>query len=294
MRVTPAEPNTGIVFVRRDVESRYSEIEANWKNVSDTRLSTTISNSVGVRVTTIEHLMAALYASGIDNARILLDGPEVPIMDGSSIPFVQLINQVGRRKQDVERHVVIIEQAISVTEGEKSAGFLPSPVPWMDLVIDFEASPIGRQTFSSPITSDAFADELAPARTFGFKEQINTLHKLGLAQGGSLRNAVLIDNDQVVNEEGLRFHDEFVRHKMVDSIGDIALIGSRIIGQFTSVCSGHQLNNALIHKLMANEHAWQFVTMQEAMRYWKSILQSPYNDSELAEKIMEKFGLYPN
>ena len=294
MRVTPAEPNSGIVFVRRDVDSRYSEIEANWRNVSDTRMSTTISNSIGIRVSTIEHLMAALYASGIDNARILLDGPEVPIMDGSAVTFVQFINQVGKCQQDAERHVVIIEQAISVSEGNKSAGFLPSPVPWMDLIIDFESSPIGRQTFSSPITSDAFEEELAPARTFGFKEQINTLHKLGLAQGGSLSNAVLIDDNKIVNEEGLRFHDEFVRHKMVDSIGDIALVGSHIVGQFTSVCSGHKLNNALIQKLMANEHAWRFVTMHEAMQHWKVILQSQYNDTELAEEIMEKFGLYPN
>ena len=294
MRVTPGEVNSGIVFVRRDIDSRRSEIQANWQNVSDTRLSTTIANKRGIRVSTVEHLMAALYACGIDNARVLVDGPEVPIMDGSAAPFVALINQVGRVKQDAERHAIVIKQSVSVSQGEKFAGLLPSPIPWMELEIDFDASPIGKQTFTAPIYRDAFVNELASARTFGFKEQVNTLHKLGLAQGGSLQNAVLIEDDEIVNEEGLRFDDEFVRHKMVDSIGDLALIGARIIGQFSGVRTGHQLNNALIQKLMANEHAWQYTTVREAQEYWRDIMQQPNTDKDLAKKIMSKFDFYAN
>jgi len=294
MRVTPAEADTGIVFARRDINSRRFEIAANWQNVSDTRLSTTIANKSGIRVSTIEHLMAALYACGIDNARILVDGPEVPIMDGSATPFVTLINQVGKIQQNAERRAIIIKQAISVTKGDKFAGFLPSPIPWIDFEIDFDNSPIGKQKFSAPIYRDTFEHDLAPARTFGFKEQINTLHKLGLAQGGSLHNAILIDNDQIVNEDGLRFENEFVRHKIVDSIGDLALIGARIIGQFTGIRSGHELNHALIQKLMANEHAWQFTTLREAQKYWREIMELPHADNELAQEIINKFDLYVN
>jgi len=294
MRVTPGEVNSGIVFVRRDIDSRRSEIQASWQNVSDTRLSTTIANKRGIRVSTVEHLMAALYACGIDNARVLVDGPEVPIMDGSAAPFAALINQVGRVKQDAERHAIVIKQGISVSQGEKFAGLLPSPIPWMELEIDFDAPPIGKQKFTAPIYRDAFVNELASARTFGFKEQVNTLHKLGLAQGGSLQNAVLIEDDEIVNQEGLRFDDEFVRHKMVDSIGDLALIGARIIGQFSGVRTGHQLNNALIQKLMANEHAWQYTTVREAQDYWREIMQLPHTDKDLAKEIMSKFDFYAN
>lgn len=294
MRVTPAEANSGIVFVRRDIESNRSEIPANWQNVSDTRLSTTIANKRGIRVSTIEHLMAALHACGIDNARILVDGPEVPIMDGSALPFVSLINQVGKVQQEAERNAIVIKQAVSVTRGDKFAGFLPSPIPWMELQIDFDAQPIGKQAFSAPIFSDTFEQQLASARTFGFKEQISTLHKLGLAQGGSLNNAVLIDEDKIVNKEGLRFDNEFVRHKMVDTIGDIALVGARIIGQFTGVRNGHEMNNSLIQKLMAEEHTWEYVTLREAEDYWSNIMSQPNADKDLARKIMSKFSFLPN
>jgi len=294
MRVTPGDVNTGIVFVRRDIEPRRSEIQASWQNVTDTRLSTTITNKRGIRVSTVEHLMAALYACGVDNARILVDGPEVPIMDGSAAPFVSLINQVGTVKQDAERNAIIIKQSVSVSKGDKFAGFIPSPIPWMELEIDFDVSPIGKQKFSAPIYRDAFEHELASARTFGFKEQVKTLHKLGLAQGGSLQNAVIIENDEIINQEGLRFENEFVRHKMVDSIGDMALIGARIIGQFSGVRNGHQLNNDLIQKLMANEQTWQYTTLREAQNYWREIMQLPHTDKELAKEIMSKFDFYAN
>lgn len=294
MRVTPAEANSGIVFVRRDIDSPRSEIQANWKNVSDTRLSTTISNSRGIRVSTIEHLMAALYASGIDNARIIVNGPEVPIMDGSAKPFVGLINHVGKVRQNSERHAIVIKQAISVSSGDKFAGFTPSPIPWMEVKIDFEATPIGQQTFTAPIHEEVFRAELASARTFGFKEQVNTLHKLGLAQGGSLENAVLIENDVVVNEGGLRYDDEFVRHKMIDSIGDIALVGARVIGQFSGVRNGHQLNNSLIQKLMAHDYTWDYTTIREANKYWRELMALPYNQTAMSSETKAKFDRYLN
>ena len=294
MRVTPGDANSGIVFVRPDIESRRSVIQASWQNVSDTRMSTTIANKHGIRVSTVEHLMAALYACGIDNARILVDGPEVPVMDGSAEPFVSFINQVGKAQQNAERVAIIIKQAISVSEGNKFAGLLPSPIPWIELEIDFDALAIGKQQFAAPIYCDAFEHELAPARTFGFKEQVNTLHKLGLAQGGSLQNTVLIEDDEIVNQEGLRFENEFVRHKMIDSIGDIALIGTRIIGQFSGVRNGHKLNNDLIHKLMANEHAWQYTSLREAKNYWREIMQLPHTDKDLAKEILSKFDFYAN
>ena len=294
MRVTPGEPDSGIVFVRRDVDTRRSEIQALWNNVSDTRLSTTITNSRGVRVSTIEHLMAALYASGIDNARILLDGPEVPIMDGSAAPFMDLIRQTGKVQLDAERRAIVIKQSISVTEGNKFAGFLPSPVPWMELEIDFDSKPIGKQKLTAPLHEEVFERELANARTFGFREQVKTLHKLGLAQGGSLVNAILIENDEVVNLEGLRYEDEFVRHKMVDCIGDIALVGAHLMGQFSGVQTGHQMNSALIHKLMLHEYAWEYTTVREASNYWRQIMELPYSDDELAHEIMSKLDLHVN
>ena len=294
MRVTPGDENTGIVFVRRDVEFRRSEIQASWQNVSDTRLSTTIANKRGIRVSTVEHIMAALYASGIDNARILLDGPEVPIMDGSAASFVSLINQVGKVQQNALRNAIIIKQTVSVTKENKFACFHPAPIPWMEVEIDFGDGPIGNQRLTAPISSDAFENELAPARTFGFMEHLSTLHNLGLARGSTLQNAIVIDDGQILNKEGLRFEDEFVRHKMVDAIGDIALTGARIIGHFSGYCSGHELNHALIQKIMANEHSWQYTTLTEAKNYWREMMQLPYTDEELARDIMSKFDLYAN
>jgi len=289
MRVTPAEANTGIVFVRREVESRRAEIQASWRNVSDTRLSTTIVNKYGVRVSTVEHLLAALYACGIDNARIILNGPEVPAMDGSAMPFVNLIKQAGKQRQVTERKAILIKQAVSLSRAGKFAGFLPSPLPWLECEIDFDAAPIGKQTCSVAIREDVFERELASARTFGFQEQIPTLHKLGLAQGGSLQNAVLIENDRVVNSEGLRCVDEFVRHKAIDAIGDLALLGVTFVGQFSSVRGGHELTNALIQKLMVNEQAWEFTTLSKAKDYWQALLADHNADQDFARMIIEKY-----
>jgi len=272
MTVMPAEANSGYTFIRRDVHHAKNEIPARWYMVTDTHLSTTISNNMGVRVSTIEHLLAALHACGVDNARIVLDAPEVPIMDGSAKPFVEIIQRLGTRKQAHDRRAILVRKPVSVAESHRSASLQPSPVPWIDMEIDFASDPIGQQKISLPFTERLFAREICEARTFGFEEQIETLRELGFAQGSSLRNAVLIADSKVVNEEGLRRPDEFVRHKYLDVVGDLALAGAYIIGQFNGCCSGHYLNNSLLRDLMTNEQSRLHMTLRQAEAYWKAKL----------------------
>jgi len=281
--VLPAEPDTGIIFVRHDIDSQYSEIKANWKNVHDTHLSTTIANSYSIRVSTVEHILAALYSCGIDNARILVDRPEVPILDGSAAPFVELISSVGKQKQNKERRAVKIKQPIFVSEKNKMASFLPAYSSSIELEIDFDSKAIGKQHFFAPMDETFFKNEIAPARTFGFKEQLDTLHKLGLAQGGSMDNAILVDGDKVENKEGLRFKNEFVRHKVLDCIGDLALIGAPIFGKFSASCTGHHLNNLLLHKLMANKHSWEYTTVREYYSKQHQVIQFPNNAEQMKQ-----------
>jgi len=283
--VLPAEPDTGIVFVRTDIDSPYSEIKANWKNVYDTHLSTTVANTYSIRVSTVEHILAALYSCGIDNARILVDRPEVPVMDGSAAPFVELISNVGKERQNAERRAIEIKQAVFVTAGNKMASLLPSYISSIELEIDFESKAIGKQQFIAPMNEEFFSTEIAPARTFGFKEQLDTLHKLGLAQGGSMSNAILVEEGEVMNQEGLRFTDEFVRHKVLDCIGDIALIGAPIIGKFSACCTGHHMNNELLHKLMANEQTWQYTTMRSYFNRANNIVAFPERTREMKKNI---------
>jgi UDP-3-O-[3-hydroxymyristoyl] N-acetylglucosamine deacetylase len=266
MTIMPAEPNTGVEFVRRDVVQGQT-VKARWHAVSNTELSTTITNEMGVRVSTTEHLMAALYAYGIDNARIVLDAPEVPIMDGSAAPFIQLLQSVGKRRQKEERLVITIDKAIGVTENRASAAFVPSFVPWIDMTIDFAERPIGRQKLSLPFGRNTFVEEVAEARTFGFEKHLHELKRKGLARGSSLKNAILIADDKVVNCEGLRYADEFVRHKYLDAVGDLALAGHYIIGHFIGHKSGHRLNNLLLREMFASNN-WSLKPISEAHQAW--------------------------
>lgn len=268
MMLQPADPDTGIVFVRHDVPLHQAEISARWYNVTDTRLSTTIANRFGVKVSTIEHLMAALYVCGIDNARVLLNGPEVPIMDGSAEPFVRMIRQTGTRQQNVERRAIVIRRQVRLEENGKSASFLPAPTPWIDMTIDFDSAAVGHQELSIPMDRALLATDVSAARTFGFEEQIETLRKLGLAKGGSLQNAVLIGENGVINAEGLRYEDEFVRHKVLDAVGDLSLAGVTIVGRFVGMCSGHGLNNQLLRQLLQQDDAWFHTTVSGAEEYW--------------------------
>jgi UDP-3-O-[3-hydroxymyristoyl] N-acetylglucosamine deacetylase len=272
MTVMPANANTGYRFIRRDLPARYNEVLASWHTVTDTHLSTTVANNTGVRVSTIEHLIAALSASGVDNAQIVLDGPEVPIMDGSARPFVQLIESVGRERLSEERKVILIKHPVTVMHGDKCASLVPSPEPWIDMFIDFDSAAIGQQRLTIPLSRKIFKEELADARTFGFSEQIEILKKLGFARGGSLQNAILVDKNGVVNEGGLRYTDEFVRHKVLDSIGDLALSGAYIVGCYRAKFAGHRLNNELLHALMRDENAFEYIPLRDAnQRYFSNI-----------------------
>jgi UDP-3-O-[3-hydroxymyristoyl] N-acetylglucosamine deacetylase len=275
MTLLPAPADTGYVFHRLDVNPPHNQVTARWLSVCDTRLSTTIGNSAGVTVKTIEHLTAALAASGIDNCRIDIDGPEVPIMDGSAKPFVDQILATGSLRLSKERMAIVITDPIWVSDGDSKAGLVPFPESWIDMTIEFESSAIGKQRVVTPVTCSHFREYISAARTFGFAQQIETLKTLGLAKGGSLRNAVLIDQDQVVNPEGLRFENEFVRHKTVDAIGDLSLLGVKIVGCFVGECSGHRLNNQLLRDLMLQQQHWVYTSLSSAIKNWEQIRTAP-------------------
>lgn len=279
MSIMPAAPGTGIEFIRRDVQQRNNVVHALWSNVSDTELSTTISNNVGVRVSTIEHLMAALHALGIDNASIVLDAPEVPIVDGSAKPFIEKILHAGLKRQNAERMVVVIERPIGVTENKASASYMPASVPWIDMSIEFSQRLIGRQRLSMAFNRETFCAEVAGARTFGFEEHLQALKRRGFARGSSLDNAILVANDKVVNCDGLRYADEFVRHKFLDAVGDLALAGHYIIGHFKGHRSGHRLNNQLLHKLFAST-CWRFAPLSEVQTAWEDFMAEQYGNAK--------------
>ena len=266
MTLMPAEANSGYVFMRRDVTPLRAEVPARWNTVVDTRLSTTVANAFGTRVSAIEHLLAALSVCGVHNARIVLDAPEVPIMDGSAAPFVGLIDKVGLQRQTALIQAIIIDKPLLVREHDKHVSLVPADEFSVDVEIDFDDPVIGRQSMDIIINEEVFSQQLAPARTFGFQEQLDTLRKLDLAKGGTLNNAVLIKDNKVVNEEGLRFKDEFVRHKILDTLGDISLVGASIIGKFIGRRSGHRLNNQLMRTLMISENCWHYAPLAEHRR----------------------------
>ncbi len=263
MSLKPADVNTGIVFVRTDQPADRAEIRADWDRVTDTKLCTVVSNDAGVSIGTVEHLMAALRGCGIDNAVIELNGPEVPIMDGSSAPFVFLIECAGIREQEKPRRLIRILKQVTVGDATRFATLSPSPVMSFSFEIDFASAAVARQESYIKLGNGAFKGELARARTFGFLHEVDQLRKLGLARGGSLDNAIVINGDKVLNEGGLRFSDEFVRHKILDSIGDLYLAGAPILGHFHGCRSGHALNNQLLRAMFADKTAWCYVDAEE-------------------------------
>jgi UDP-3-O-[3-hydroxymyristoyl] N-acetylglucosamine deacetylase len=256
MRLCPAAPDTGIVFRRTDGAVAGVEIAALWKNVSDSTLCTTLSNGEGVRVGTVEHLLAAFAGCEIDNVVVELDGPEVPIMDGSAEPFVFLIECAGVVRQDAPRRAIKVLRPIVVEEGSKSAALLPEDGFSMSVEIDFDSRAVSRQDITVVLDAATFRNEIARARTFGFLHEVDRMRAAGLARGGSLDNAVVVSGDHVLNEGGLRFADEFVRHKVLDAVGDLALAGAPIIGHFRGVRSGHALNRRVLEALFAEPLAW--------------------------------------
>lgn len=265
LAVRPAAPGTGIVFVRTDITDRDNRIPVTGDAVVEARLNTMIRNSSGVELSTIEHLMAALCALGVANAVIDVDGPELPILDGSALPFVQLLDRAGFRRQEAPVRYIEILEPVRVEEGDKSAVLLPCDRYEMRFEIDFPTAVIGRQVIDFSVDERTFRDEIMSARTFGFAHEVEALREAGLARGGSLENAVVIDGERILNPGGLRMEREFVRHKALDAIGDLYVLGAPVIGRFEGVLAGHALNNALVRALLATPHAWRVRTLAAEM-----------------------------
>jgi UDP-3-O-[3-hydroxymyristoyl] N-acetylglucosamine deacetylase len=263
MRLMPAPENSGIVFIRTDLMNGARHIPARWDHVVDTRLCTVIGNEHGGTVATIEHLMAALHAYGVDNAYVEIDGAEVPVMDGSSDPFVFLIEMAGVEEQNAPHRVIEILAPVQVGHGIKEARLVPDAEARFSFEIDFDQAPISRQQYEFVLSTEGFKNQISRARTFGFYEEVDQLRKAGFARGGSLHNAIVIKGDDIMNEEGLRYNDEFVRHKLLDAVGDLALAGAPILGHFHGRCSGHALNNQLLRAVFADPLAWREVEAAE-------------------------------
>ncbi len=259
MTIKPAEADTGIVFVRRDVPNHNNRIVAGVQNVTDTTLATTLGVN-GTRVHTVEHLLSAFRGVGIDNAVVEVDTFEVPIMDGSSQPFVNTLKSVGLKALKKPRRYLRIKKAVSVSEGECMARLEPAPDFRISYKIDFPHPVVGTQSYDLVFSPDVYENEISSARTFGFLKDVEYLQAKGLALGGSLQNAIVLDEEKVINKEGLRSADEFVKHKILDAIGDLYLLGMPIIGHFTAYKSGHKLNTQLLKTLLACDDCWEIVS----------------------------------
>lgn len=264
----PAPAGTGIMFVRTDVDRAVGRIPAVWDRVTQTMLGTTLTNEHGVSVATVEHLMSALAGAEIDNMIVELDGPEVPIMDGSAAPFLFLIECAGRRDLESPRFAIRVLEPVQVEDGDKWVRLEPSETFQIDFHIAFESAAIGRQSFSLTLDPASYRAEIARARTFGFAPEVDHLRSRGLALGGSLDNAVVIDGDEILNEGGLRYPDEFVRHKALDAVGDLYLAGAPLLARYTGYKAGHELNNRVLRALFAESESWETVPAAgEGRRY---------------------------
>ena len=264
LTLRPAAADTGIVFRRIDLTEPV-EIRACPENVTDTRLSTTLESG-GARVSTVEHLMSAFAGLGIDNAYVDLTAPEVPIMDGSAGPFVFLLQSAGVAEQSAPKRFIRIRQSIVVDEGDKWARFEPFEGFKVSFEIDFNHPTFrsARQQTSIDFSTTSFVKEVSRARTFGFMADLEALRAAGLARGGGLDNAIVLDQYRILNEDGLRYEDEFVKHKVLDAIGDLYLLGHPLIGAFSAHKSGHSLNNRLLRTLMADADSWELITYDDA------------------------------
>ncbi|RKR02490.1 UDP-3-O-[3-hydroxymyristoyl] N-acetylglucosamine deacetylase [Kushneria sinocarnis] len=262
LTLRPAPINTGIVFVRTDLDPAV-EVPAHPNNVQDTTMCTALSVN-GARVATVEHLMSALAGLGIDNVRVELSEPEVPIMDGSAGPFVFLIQSAGIAEQEAPKRFIRIRRELTVTDGDKWASFRPYDGFRVGFTIDFD-HPVfesQKQSTSVDFSTTSFVKEVSRARTFGFMRDLEFLRSQNLALGGSLDNAIVVDEYRILNEDGLRYEDEFVRHKVLDAIGDLYQLGHSLIGEFRGFKSGHGLNNQLARALLRQQDAWEIVTFE--------------------------------
>lgn len=283
LTLRPAPVDHGIVFVRVDLGGD-NVIPALYDRVVDTRLCTVIGNDEGATIGTIEHLMSALRGCGIDNAVVELNGPEVPIMDGSAQPFVELIEKSGTREQPQPRRAIQVLKEIVVEENGKIARLSPANGFIFGGEIEFAHPSIGTQTFQTRLVNGNFRHDIASARTFGFAQEVEMMRQKGLARGGSLDNAIVLSETSVLNIEGLRFDDEFIRHKLLDAIGDLYLAGGPILGAYDGFKAGHAMNNAVLRKLFATPDAWMkvdlFVELDDSAAAQAALFAIP--DSEMA------------
>ena len=263
----PSKSNSGISFIRTDIEGDISErtILASYQNVSDTNMCTTIKNKSDCKISTIEHLMAALSGSGVDNIDIEINGPEVPIMDGSSKQFIDLIENAGLSKLSEKRKFLKITRNIEIVDGEKKCSLSPSNNMNFFASIDFSDKVIGKQEASINLENFNFKDNVSKARTFGFMRDVEALRMSGLGLGGSLDNCIIIDDNEVINSEGLRFENEFVAHKLLDAVGDIFTSGYRIQGEYRGYLCGHHMNNLLLKELFDNEDSFEVFEIDDAV-----------------------------
>jgi len=253
------DSNTGIVFYRSDVSM---SIKATPENVVNTQMATVIGNSE-YYISTIEHLLSAVYSYGIDNLRIIVDGSEVPVMDGSSASFCMLLDEAGKRVLEENKSFIIIKREVEVRDGDKYAKVTPSLKPTYDFVIDFDHPVIARQEYRFEYSKKSFIKEISRARTFGFLKDVQYLRSKGLALGGSLENAVVLDDNKILNPEGLRYKDEFVRHKILDAIGDLSLLGAVVMGDYESFAGSHNLNHKLTKEILKDPKNYEIKTISK-------------------------------
>ncbi len=259
MTLEPLEANMGIIFYRND-EAITIKLDPN--NVVDTKMATVIGKD-GVVISTIEHLLSAIYAYGIDNLRIILDNDEVPILDGSSSGFCMLLDEVGIKELDDTKKAIVIKKEVSVKVDNKFVTLKPSNHIVYDFSIDFDHPIIGEQQFKFEYSISEYKENISRARTFGFLHEVQYLRSIGLAQGGSLDNAIVLDDQKILNPEGLRFDDEFVRHKILDAIGDMSLLGYTMIGEYNAHAGSHHLNHLLTKKLLEDPANYEIVDLEE-------------------------------
>jgi UDP-3-O-[3-hydroxymyristoyl] N-acetylglucosamine deacetylase len=264
LTLLPASPDSGISFYRTDLPES-EKIKVGPLMVNDTRLSSTLVSATGVRVGTIEHLMSALAGLGIDNLVVEVTAAEIPIMDGSAAPFIYLLQSAGIVEQDVAKRFIRIKQPVEVREGDKWVRLEPYDGFKINLSIEFNHPAFNRapQNVEIDFSRHSYIDELSRARTFGFMHEVEYMRHHGLGLGGNLENAVVIDDEFVLNPDGLRFPDEFVRHKILDAIGDLYVIGFPLIAAFSGHKSGHAMNNSLLRKLLEMPEAWEYVSFHD-------------------------------
>lgn len=267
LTIYPADADTGIVFGRSDEQGREREVRADYRSVTATELATVLGDHSGLLCSTAEHILAALRGLGVDNAFVELDGPEVPIMDGSAAPFVAAIDQVGIVSLNALRRYIKVLKPVRVAKGEAFGELSPYASGFrLEVEINFDNPLIGRQSIATDLDPDTFRRELSRARTFGFMKDVSALWAAGKALGAGLENTVVMSENRVMNAEGLRFPDEFVRHKALDAVGDLALAGAPLLGRYRSMRGGHKMNHAVLTALMSDPTAWTMVEAEPVRR----------------------------